>query len=87
MATSAVSRITSKGQVTIPEPIRGALRLQPGDRLEWKTRENGVIELRRMSDDLDGLVGVLGEPRKKLTIDEMDAALKSRFARGENGQP
>ena len=40
----AKSRMTSKGQVTIPKEVRQRLGLRPGDELEF-TEEDGVFRL------------------------------------------
>jgi antitoxin PrlF len=38
-----VSKLTSKAQTTIPQPVRVALRLQPGDELVYEIAEQRVI--------------------------------------------
>ena len=43
------SKLTSKAQTTIPQPVRRALALQPGDDLEYELREDGVL-LRRATE-------------------------------------
>ena len=42
----AKTRITAKGQVTIPKEVRERLGLRPGDELEF-TEEDGVFRLRK----------------------------------------
>lgn len=37
-----VARITSKGQITIPQKIRQALGVKSGDRLVFEKRGNGI---------------------------------------------
>jgi antitoxin PrlF len=37
------SKLTSKAQTTIPQPIRAALRLQAGDELVYEIRGNQVL--------------------------------------------
>jgi AbrB family looped-hinge helix DNA binding protein len=41
------SKISSKGQVTIPKKVREALGVQPGDLVKYEI-ENGVVSLRRV---------------------------------------
>ncbi|HEV3181235.1 MAG TPA: AbrB/MazE/SpoVT family DNA-binding domain-containing protein [Steroidobacteraceae bacterium] len=36
-----------KGQVTVPKPVREALRLSPGDALEFQVNGNGEVVLRK----------------------------------------
>lgn len=38
-----VSKLTSKAQTTIPQPVRAALRLKPGDALLYQIDERRVI--------------------------------------------
>ncbi len=42
----AKTRITTKGQVTIPKEVRERLGLRPGDELEFM-EEDGVFRLRK----------------------------------------
>jgi AbrB family looped-hinge helix DNA binding protein len=46
-----ISRLTSKGQATIPVTVRKALRLKPGDRVAFEL-EGQKVTLRRV-DPLD----------------------------------
>jgi antitoxin PrlF len=41
-----LAKLTSKGQATIPEPIRKRLRLSPGDRIAFAV-EGGRVTMRR----------------------------------------
>lgn len=45
------SRLTSKGQVTIPKPVRDRLGLQPGDEVEFVASPDGVRVRRRAQTD------------------------------------
>jgi AbrB family looped-hinge helix DNA binding protein len=42
------SKITTKGQVTIPKAVRERLRLQAGDVLVYEFGDNGVVVVRKM---------------------------------------
>ncbi len=46
------SKLTSKAQTTIPQPIRSALRLKEGDELVYEIRGEQVLitKARRVSD-------------------------------------
>lgn len=70
------STLTSRGQTTIPKPIREALGLQPGDRVEFTLEEDRVL-LRRAGADvsaLDGMLDHLGE--EPVSIEEMNEAVR-----------
>ena len=55
-----VSRLTTKGQVTIPKPLRDSLGLEPGHELEFEERKGTLIVRRRAPvDPLRRLVGLL----------------------------
>ncbi len=46
------SKLTSKSQTTIPQPIRAALRLKPGDEIVYRI-EDGRVSLTKA--DVDSL--------------------------------
>ena len=55
----AVAKITAKGQTTIPQDIRAALHVAPGDLIAWEVGEDGVATVRRVQPlDVDYLRGV-----------------------------
>jgi antitoxin PrlF len=72
---TAVSRITSKGQVTIPEAIRREHGLQAGEQIEWEVTEGGSIVVRKTGRSLDDLTRILPKPKRARTIEEMDRAI------------
>ncbi|TKX69760.1 AbrB/MazE/SpoVT family DNA-binding domain-containing protein [Halorubrum sp. GN11_10-6_MGM] len=69
------STLTTRGQTTIPKPIREALGLQPGDRVEF-TLEGDRVVLRRAGADLSALDGMLDRSgQEPVSIEEMDEAI------------
>jgi len=71
--------MTSKGQVTIPRPVRAALGLDSGDRIEFVEVEKGqfaIIAATRSVQELKGLFR--GKRSKPVSIDEMNAAIARR---------
>lgn len=44
----AVAKITTKGQTTIPQEIRVALHVAPGDLIAWEVTEDGTATVRRV---------------------------------------
>jgi antitoxin PrlF len=77
------STVTSKGQTTIPGEIRKALKIKPGDRLEY-TVERDCVTI-RVHPGLAALKGALASHRgKNLSFAQIrEAAAKS--ARGRKG--
>jgi len=57
------STVTSKGQTTIPGKIRKALRIKPGDRLQYMMEGEQVIL--RVHSGLRSLVGALASKKGK----------------------
>jgi antitoxin PrlF len=43
-----LSKITSKGQTTVPQEIRTALKSEPGDTLAWEIADDGRVAVRRV---------------------------------------
>ena len=43
----ASSRLTSKGQATVPLPIRRKLHLQPGDTVIFEEQQAGTVRIRK----------------------------------------
>lgn len=57
----AVAKITAKGQTTIPQDVRTALHVAPGDLIAWEVRADGTATVRRVQAlDLEYLRAVEG---------------------------
>ncbi len=56
---TAVAKITTKGQTTIPQEVRAALHVKPGDLIAWEVDADGVATVRRVQPlDVDYLRAV-----------------------------
>lgn len=44
----AIAKITAKGQTTIPQDVRTALKVAPGDLIAWEIAEDGTARVRRV---------------------------------------
>jgi len=77
----ALSKVTSKGQVTIPKPIRDALGLEPGDRVDFRLSSEGEVVMEAATIDLMSLYATLQPSDKSLTLEDMDDAI-AEGARG-----
>lgn len=42
-----MSRLTAKGQVTIPKPVRDLLGLRPGNAVRFRRTEDGTVLIER----------------------------------------
>lgn len=67
-----IARMTSKGQLTVPKPIRDRLKVSAGDSLVFEDRQGEII-IRKQSavDELwnRGLAATLGEWADELDDD------------------
>ncbi len=61
----AIAKITSKGQTTIPQDVRRALNVVPGDLLAWEVGPDCTATVRRVQpldlEYLRAVEGTLGE--------------------------
>ncbi|NMG45039.1 AbrB family transcriptional regulator [Aromatoleum toluvorans] len=57
----AVGKITAKGQTTIPQDVRAALHVKPGDLIAWDVDADGTATVRRVQPlDVEYLRAVEG---------------------------
>ena len=74
------STVTKKGQTTIPGAVRQALRIQPGDRLQYEI-DGDQVTFRRHPGAM-ALKGVLASNKgKDLTFAEIRKAAASEYLR------
>lgn len=59
------STINSKGQTTVPQPIRDAMQLQPGSRLGWRLMPDGTAIVRAKTKSVLDLASMLKAPPGK----------------------
>jgi AbrB family looped-hinge helix DNA binding protein len=81
--TTARSRITSQGQITVPKSVRDSLDVGPGDELEFEPVGDGyVIRPRRRRSILD-FAGIAGRASARIpaTADELDQLLADGMAK------
>ena len=69
------SRVTSKGQVTIPKPVRDRLGIKPGSIVDFQLAPDGNVVLvklgaKRRKSRFESVLGILGPG---LTTDEIMA--------------
>lgn len=83
---SAVSAITSRGQITLPKPIRDKLGVKPGDRVTFREQPDGTIVVEAATVDLLSLCGIIKPKVRGVTVEAMNEAMGhatvDRFKRG-----
>ena len=74
----STATVTSKGQITIPADVRRRLGLEAGDLVEVVEADGGFA-IRPANGEVRVLKGLL---RKPVTVDEMNATIRTRGGRG-----
>ncbi|MEP6834417.1 MAG: AbrB/MazE/SpoVT family DNA-binding domain-containing protein [Gemmatimonas sp.] len=74
------SKLTSKGQITIPKVVRETLSLEVGDRVTFVINENGTVTVEAQTIDLASLMQSVKATRS-VSLAEMDNAIRQRAAR------
>jgi AbrB family looped-hinge helix DNA binding protein len=69
------SKITSKGQTTIPAAIQRKLGVKPGDRLQYFIEPDGRVTLLPKTLSIKDLEGVLPPAERRIPLEEMDQAV------------
>ena len=75
-------RVTTKGQVTIPQAIRRKLNIRPGSEVEFVLKEDGVVYLVKKDEpeQKNRFQQLRGSADIQLTTDEIMA-----LTRGDDG--
>ena len=69
--------LTSKGQITIPKEICEALGIRTGDRVAFRLRNDGVVEMQPETVDLLSLRGILKPRIQGVTLEDFEEAIAS----------
>jgi antitoxin PrlF len=64
-AMSTDATLTSKGQTTIPKPIRDSLGMKAGDRMSFTLMPDGVVLMRVKNKRASELAGLLYKKGRK----------------------
>ena len=92
--SAMIATLTSKGQITVPLPVRETLGLKPGHQLDFKLLPSGRIELNPVGlTTLGDLKNLLPKAAVRLSLEEMDEAIATgirawpRVAAASRGKP
>ena len=77
----AVAKLTSKGQLVIPQVIRQHLHLQQGDSVDFIIQDDGEVVVRPATRDVRDLKNILPKPKKAVSLAEMDRAVREGVAK------
>lgn len=84
----AIATMTTKGQITVPKEIRDALRLKPGDRVDFVLGKDGSATLRPATRSIMDLCGILKYDGPPITVEQMNEgvakAVAERFRRSNS---
>jgi len=69
------SKITSKGQTTLPVDIQRTLGVKAGDRLQYFVEPDGRVTLLPKTLSVQDLEGVLPSTGYSVSLEEMDQAV------------
>ena len=76
------AKLTSRGQLVIPQPVRQHLHLQPGDRVDFLIQDDGEVIVRPAVDDVRVLKGILPKPAAPVALEDMDRVIRRRASGG-----
>ena len=76
----STATLTSKGQITIPSVVRAAMGVETGDQVEFVEVAAGRYEVLAANRSVTALKGMFGPARRRVSIDDMNAAIARRGA-------
>lgn len=73
-----MTRITRKGQVTIPKPLREEFDLKPGDEVVWKPGEEGILVRKADQGSARGMLvpDDISEEKRAEVADELERRVR-----------
>lgn len=71
------TKVTAKGQITVPKPIREHLKIAKGDRIEFLIGVNGKVTIMAATADVRKLKGMVAKPAKPVTVADMNQAIEA----------
>ncbi len=78
----AQAKLSSKGQITIPQEVRERMGVSEGDRIEFVRMEDGNFLMVPKIGSIRALKGIIPPPKRAVTIEEMNAAIAAAATAG-----
>lgn len=80
---SRPTRVSPKGQVTVPKPVRDYLGLDAGSAVEFEVTASGDVVLRKRPDSARPLRGLLAAyaPAEPPSLDDLDRGVAREVGR------
>jgi antitoxin PrlF len=75
------ARLTSKGQITLPQAIRDHLGLKSGDRVEFLIGSDESVIVLPATRDVRELKGIIPKPTQPVSIEDMAALIEALGSR------
>ncbi len=74
---SHTTKVTAKGQITVPKPIREHLNLTKGDRIEFLIGVNGKVTIMPATANVRELKGMIAKQAKTVTVADMNQTIEA----------
>lgn len=74
----ALSTLTTKGQITIPKPIRDYLNVDSGDKIEFIIDDEGQVIMAAKTLSVRDLAGMV-RSKKSISVEDMNEAIANTF--------
>ncbi len=72
------AKLTSRGQLVIPQPVRQHLQVKPGDYVDFLIQDDGEVVVRPSVSDVRALNGILPKPAMPVSLEVMDGVIRRR---------
>jgi len=73
------TRITRKGQTTIPQELRRKYGLEPGDTVVWEETDDGIVVKKRELTEARGLLaGAMSEEERRTIASELEDEIREK---------
>lgn len=77
----AASRMSSKGQLTVPASVRNEMGAAEGTRIEFIPLGDGRFEIVAASSPVQALKGMIKRPSTPVTVEDMKQAIAAEASR------